>query len=68
MPRMARSVATPMPRFKRTITVYPVQVRVDTTGSPMLDNEADVEAYVRSLREQLLNVVRAGDAVRLADR
>ena len=68
VPNPTPSVATPMPRFKRTITVYPVQVRVDTTGSPMLDNEADVEAYVRSLREQLLNVVRAGDAVRLADR
>ena len=57
--------AVPVPAAKQTITINLAQVRIHSTGSDLIESEADVETYLRQLREQLLRVIRAGDKVRL---
>jgi hypothetical protein len=50
---------------KRTVTISPLEVMVSHSKTGFIETEAEVEQYLKRLREKLLNAVKAGDRVRI---
>jgi hypothetical protein len=50
---------------KRTVTINPSDAMAKAVKSGFIESEAEVDAYIAALREQLIAAVNAGDRVRI---
>lgn len=55
----------PQPVAKRTVTINPIDAMSKSVTTGFIESEAEVDAYLAALRQQLIAAVKAGDRVRI---
>ena len=64
-PEPAPEPVQPQPVAKRTVTINPTDAMAKSVATGFIESEAEVDAYLAALREQLIAAVKAGDRVRI---
>ena len=64
-PEPAPEPVQPQPIAKRTVTINPTDAMTKSVTTGFIESEAEVDAYLAALREQLIAAVKAGDRVRI---
>ncbi|HCQ1309049.1 TPA: BREX system P-loop protein BrxC, partial [Escherichia coli] len=64
-PEPASEPVQPQPVAKRTVTINSTDAMAKSVTTGFIESEAEVDAYLAALREQLIAAVKAGDRVRI---
>ncbi|OOF14447.1 DNA repair protein [Salinivibrio sp. PR932] len=64
-PEQAPEPVQPQPIAKRTVTINPTDAMAKSVTTGFIESEAEVDAYLAALKEQLIAAVKAGDRVRI---
>lgn len=64
-PEPTPELAPPQLVAKRTVTINPTDAMAKSVTTGFIESEAEVDAYLAALREQLIAAVKAGDRVRI---